>query len=462
MSSENSLKSTVLYTAFFVLVPNLFFIILSQFIFVTRTDINFDYLFVGFLFYFFKFPLGYLLFVLIFTLDALFSILPGFHFTDSSILRSLQYIFQMNISYVYIFIPIILVVLYFILKKIKTLATKRSAWICLILMFIIVIFDLIFEKRIGFEDKKPLITYNVSGSTIHKVLLNLKYIFDTRGEMTAHPIAESASSMIFENLPNQALPNRIVYIVIESIGYFHEEAANALQFRAFDNPELLNRYEQYTGLIPFKGSTVPAEIRELCQLEIDTVHPSLKEMSAQRCLVAQLQEQGFNTLAFHGYSGTFFNRLEWYPNLGFDEIFFINELDDLLVEDSRCGKGIFSGVCDTDILKIIHQRLLDESLEKEFIYWLTLNTHLPLPPASTVSHFDCNQAQALRLDQDICTSVALHDQLFNQLVDVLIDSKLPPTLVVLVGDHTTPFISLDARDSLISGMVPYIILWPKS
>jgi hypothetical protein len=457
MKSIRSSKNTLIYWLFFFIVPNLFFYVLSHYIFIVRALVNVDYLLLGVLTYFLPFVVSYILFILIFVADFIYSILPSYHFTDANILKSLQHVVNINLTLVCIGAVIAFIALYFILKYLKSIANLRSALLCLTTLLLIVAIDMIFEKnKFGLQDNLT-IKLNMVSSAIHKTVAVSKKILRVDNPPLQENVA-SASKIIFENLQSEHLPTRIVYVITESIGHFKEKAANDLQYSAFDQPKLLAKYTFHRGAVPFTGTTVPGEIRELCRMHIDTVHPKAQHLPSDHCLIAQLQDLGFHTTAYHGFTGAFFNRLEWYPKVGFDEILFINEIDEALEIRTRCGTT-FKGACDTEITDLVTKKLLDKDHDKVFIYWLTLNTHLPIPPNE--NNLNCNRSEATKDYDDICTSVKQHDLLFKEIATLAANPALPPTLFVLVGDHAPPYLAHNRRDLFVPGEVPYLILWPN-
>src|SRR5690606_14876792 len=111
------------------------------------------------------------------------------------------------------------------------------------------------------------------------------------------------------------------------------------------------------------------EFRELCgflpqTLRIDTVP------DADKCLPSLLRAQGWQTDAFHGASGKMYRREQWYPDIGFDNSYFLQQM---------MGSGVLCsnipGMCDYSIAPRVVQSLQREG--RQFTYWLTLNSHAP-------------------------------------------------------------------------------------
>src|SRR5450830_1427073 len=166
----------------------------------------------------------------------------------------------------------------------------------------------------------------------------------------------------------------------------------------------------------------------------------------------------FNTLdwvtkGYHGFSKKMFNRSEWWKYIGFQQTFFFEELNSSL---RRCG-GMFAGICDADL---IHQAFSTSQFNKEFIYILTLNSHLPIP--STVFTKEDMSRGECRLHIEVCALEKSHSVVFTQInfelnrIDPL---KLP--YVVIVGDHSPPFGNELIRNNYSQSKVPKFVLTPK-
>ncbi|MFA6037117.1 MAG: sulfatase-like hydrolase/transferase [Legionellales bacterium] len=453
--NQKNFGKSLLYVAFFLVVPNLIFYILSHTFFVKGVWIDIDYLILGFLLYYLPFLISYLLFVVIVSLDIIYSVLPGFHFTDANVIRSIEHVLYLDVMSISLIAGLGLIILYAVLKLLKKIASKQAALSCLLMLFVILGADTLLGKRetTDFSQKK------FSSSLINNFRKNLQE--ESIGdEMKISGTMPAVSDVIHTHLATEKMPNHVVYIVLESIAYFNEQAANDLQWQAFSHENMANRYDIQTGIIPFKGSTVPAEMREFCRMEVETINPDLTKIDTKACLIEQFKNNDFHTLSFHGFTGLFFNRFEWYPELGFDEMFFINDID-RKIGPVRCNEGaFFEATCDESILQLIHTELLNSEHEKVFIYWLTLNTHLPVVKPMD-GKLDCSLSPTTAQFEDLCHLAQQHDALFNEMVSVMTDPNLPPTLFVLVGDHAPPFLSKEILATMDNDHVPYMILWPK-
>jgi phosphoglycerol transferase MdoB-like AlkP superfamily enzyme len=124
----------------------------------------------------------------------------------------------------------------------------------------------------------------------------------------------------------------------------------------------------------------------------------------------------------------------------------------------KCG-GVFPGACDRDIPAMISERL-KSSGGKQFIYWLTLNSHIPVPASDKLRTKDCERFDPV-LARDhamICRLFSMWNDTNEELGAILTDPDLPPTDVLIVGDHAPPFFDRSQRSQFDSERVPWVLL----
>jgi phosphoglycerol transferase MdoB-like AlkP superfamily enzyme len=213
------------------------------------------------------------------------------------------------------------------------------------------------------------------------------------------------------------------------------------------------------GDIPCNGATTNAEFRELSGLNMN-FHDALNG-SIPMSLPKYLRERGFNTLAIHGYTKNIFGRDIWYPAIGFDRMIF---LEDLINKPNyhRCG-SILRGSCDHELALLVREELLTAASEERlFIYWLTLNAHLPIVNYRVDQlALDCDQLIQKPNGNDLCglLKILLLTQL--KIADIARAPNLEPTRFIIVGDHPPHFASVEKRGLFIKDRVPFIELLRK-
>lgn len=244
----------------------------------------------------------------------------------------------------------------------------------------------------------------------------------------------------------QPLPKRMLLVLVESWGVPHNEKELTYQLNTLRRPgvELIE-----SGNIRQTGGTVAGELRELCKLASSKIYFGDLGKAAAKCWPYRLQQEGYVTTAVHSASSAMYRRNEWYPSIGFTHKYFMHNYPR---QAKRCYS--FPGLCDVDLAPFVADVLTAN--EKSFVYWMTLNSHLPYDKRDLQKHpsVDCT-AIGLKEGSQRCTHYSLIQELFASLADVLVQPKLQGTEVVLVGDHQPPFFNMTDRDAFLPGVVPF-------
>ena len=163
-------------------------------------------------------------------------------------------------------------------------------------------------------------------------------------------------------------------------------------------------------------------------------------------LVSNLESLGYKTIAFHPADEKNYSRLDAYTALGFDELIFDKDLDDLVTND---GFGHYSD-------KKCYNKILDEinNNDKLFILNVTLQNHAMYYPSNNDDYYCDNSELNAYLNLIKASDDAFKDFL-TQLEEC--DEK---TIVVMFGDHQP---ALDNKPKYknnitqVDRIVPYII-----
>ena len=245
----------------------------------------------------------------------------------------------------------------------------------------------------------------------------------------------------------------VMIVVVEAMGLPTEPALRARLDAIWTRPELAERFEISQGSTTFYNSTTKGEIRELCQRWGD--YPEIASPDPD-CLPATLARRGYATHAYHGFSPKFFDRDRWYPLIGFERMSFRGALE-------AAGAGhcpnVFPGACDRDIPRLIG-RDLAAAKQPQFVYWLTLNSHLPVVANAQLRTENCRQLGPV-LDSDyppVCRLFAIWDDTAAALAAMANRPDFPPTDILIVGDHMPPFTQQKSRMMFDSTKVPWVLL----
>jgi phosphoglycerol transferase MdoB-like AlkP superfamily enzyme len=297
--------------------------------------------------------------------------------------------------------------------------------------------------------------------------LTKRAVFLRRAEVFAHSAKDremrsaSAEGISFLNktMPNKS-PN-VVLVVVESWGLLRNMHLASAIDSSYSDQSIQSNYRVQFGTAPFNGLTVPGEARELCHssMGFGILNPTASEK--EHCLPQVFHHHGYEDIAIHGYVGAMFNRQKWYPSIGFDQMYFKPQL---FQAGLPICEGAFPGICDGAIADWIGNHLLSGSSEKPlFIYWVTLNSHLPvpqnpnLPPDQT-----CALYPELVHSTTLCSWFRLVSQVHQSIQKVALRTQNRPTVFIVVGDHAPPFSNPELRAQFSRTDVPFVILTPRS
>lgn len=255
--------------------------------------------------------------------------------------------------------------------------------------------------------------------------------------------------------PAHVAGRNVMVIVVESLGFPNDNAElQRLLFARYKTPEVKAKFDLSFGSTTYYTSTTAAEIRELCGRWGD--YYDLVEAKDNTCLPAELARKGYETRAYHSFTGDFFDRQYWYPNIGFQHRTFGPEL--LAKGAEECG-GVFPGACDRDVPRQLAAQL-KAATKPQFIYWLTVNSHLPVPTGSNLNVDRCGQVSPELSEKFpmVCRQVGLWSQLDAAIVKEITAPDFPATDILIVGDHMPPYFDRKTRTQFAPDRVPYIML----
>ena len=231
------------------------------------------------------------------------------------------------------------------------------------------------------------------------------------------PVESAAAKSGFNAIAGTNGRNVVVGMV-EGLGYLTDPTAR----RQIDSPlfdrRVTDKYRITEGSVVYYGSTTSGEMRELC----DTREPyaEFSKANGSSCLPARLRMRGYATMAVHAFHHRMFERNEWYPVIGFDKEVFGEEL--VKVTHRLCGNA-FRGVCDADLPPIIAQEAAF-SKKPKFIYWLTLNTHIPVAPGQALADFGCKKDAGIFGHVHVCEMAELWHDVFASVSNLALDPSL--------------------------------------
>ena len=204
--------------------------------------------------------------------------------------------------------------------------------------------------------------------------------------------------------------------------------------------------------ISTSGSTVSAEMRELCRLNNKSVVIEPNTAIFEDCLPNRARKLGYKTYSIHAASGGMYDRLDWYPKIGFEHSRFFGTIPEQGMR--KCNS--MPGLCDVDMVGYVFNQIQHEN--KVFYYWLTLNSHFPYDERDIfISPSLCRQVNLVEGEQR-CRHFLQQQQFFNALASYIAAHKkeLVGTQVIIVGDHNPPFYRDMDREAFHEDVVPLI------
>lgn len=248
----------------------------------------------------------------------------------------------------------------------------------------------------------------------------------------------------------------LIIVLVEALGVPLNPGEKALFEADWNRPEWRSRYDVTRGAVPYHGSTTSGELRELCGIWGDYHSVDFGQLD---CLPERYARAGYRAEALHGFDGGFFDRTAWWPRLGFAKV---NFGDDLLAQGAEPCGGVFPGACDNSVLPLLAQRLRGAK-QPQLLYWVTLNSHLPVLADPALGTDNCTFGGAALADGPpmLCRLFLVHHNLSDALTRMALDPTLPKTDILIVGDHMPPFFQRNARLRFDGERVPWVLLKAK-
>jgi Sulfatase len=425
-------RSAWLLALLLVLVPNLVLMFAMPFYVAIRPVSPLLYLSAGLISLRLKPVWTYPLFIIAGALDLIMIVAIAFHLPFGLAIESAQYMASIDIAASVFYLAVIAVF---------TLSALATAWLVnrhrtklhsasLFPAVLATLLLMVVERQINLPYAKPADAAFESALTLNQI---------------------DASSI-------SANGRNLLLVLVEGLGAYADPAM-AQQLSARLKPAVeTGRFELTEGLSNFKGSTTSAESRELCGKWGD--HTDYLGGRAFDCLPAQLAKTGYQTISYHGFTETMFARDIWYPRVGFQERHFFETLSQDAVQfPQRCG-SVFEGLCDRDFGPTIGNRLKQDPQTPKMVYWLTLNSHVPYVP-KTPGSLGCATAEARIGNKRVCELTDIWADVFDAVASMASDPDLPPTDILVVGDHGTPLWERPAAVLFQPGKVQWYLLRSK-
>ena len=176
------------------------------------------------------------------------------------------------------------------------------------------------------------------------------------------------------------------------------------------------------------------------------------EYEALPSYVRVLDENGYETIAFHAHTSELYNRDKTYPHIGFDQVLFYEPFQDMATYEG----GYFDDDSSADVIISLFEEYRDDPT---YIYTMTMQNHQPYYAGRYEEH-RVEVSSDLLSQEDLevlgCYVDGLYDadRMLGKLVDYF-SAVEEPVILVFAGDHI-PGLYLNDTESIYSklGRVP--------
>lgn len=192
-----------------------------------------------------------------------------------------------------------------------------------------------------------------------------------------------------------------------------------------------------------KGNTADAEFTSLNSLYpvMDGECYRLYQDNTYNGLPWLLKDQGYSTVAFHGYNGDFWNRRSAYPKQGIDSFYAMEELE----QDDIVGLGI----SDKSMFRQAVSKLKEQS-KPFFSLMVTLSSHHPYDIDESLWGMDILPEDEGTKFAAYLQSVHYTDEAIGEFICELKEEGLyDDTVIVFYGDHHGLNCTMDNNDEIV-------------
>ena len=425
-SGSTTARASLLFALTFVVIPNLAFLAASIFFVPERIIVAPFYLAVGLLAPFVPVGITAVLLAGVAAFDWVVLICRIFFLSPSLALSSLRFMFELDLSASWLYIAFAFMTLATVVAMVWMTARYRHVFR---------------QARLVPAALALAALIGIDGAVNHTWTM----FFPTAAKIPPFDSAFRLSGI--SSGPAASGQRNLLLVLVEGFGAFADPAHRALFDAKLLAPEIQSRFVLASGTSPYVGSTTGAESRELCGRWGD--YRDYLQGGPFDCLPSRLQAKGVETIAVHAFSGSMFHRLIWYPKIGFDRVIAEEVLKAEYADalPARCGLT-FRGFCDSEVGRIVHRLASEPSGHNRLIYWLTLNTHVPFKPADDALRSDCAEGGEFG-DAAVCQLAGMWLEIFDAVSAIASDPDLPPTDILIVGDHNTPMFQRSGRNLFI-------------
>lgn len=305
-------------------------------------------------------------------------------------------------------------------------------------------------KEICTKNVFPMYQFDISGSYNRNGMI-LSFIYfcqnagDTRPEgysmKSVNDIVEEVNVRKKERTIEEVSPN-IIMIMSES--FWNPEILTEVKY----SEHFMERYKTLSKnacngnvLSPvFGGGTCDAEFEALTGFSMNYIQnglmPYIGVIQDDFFSIAHfLNSKGYNTVAMHPNTGSYYRREKIYPYLGFQRTIFGNEFE----QDVARSWFISDNSVVDKIIEVYSQNKINNE-NPQFIFAVTIQNHQPYGVESSIKN-DVSSFESENLGEDIIkgledfsAGINLSSDALGKLIDYFSNCD-EPTIVIYWGDH---------------------------
>lgn len=401
-------REAVMLVLLLVIVPNLLFLALSPWLMIRRTLSPLVWLLAGVLSFLLPRPFSWLLFLAAAAVDAFLIVAFAFDMPFSTSFAALRYLGDINVA-------------------VSALYMAGALYGVVLALGVAFVFNR-HRARLREASVLPALVAALAVGWVDHSVNGFKPI--------AKPPFESAVTQIGVTADGIAARDvNLLIVMVEGMGaYARPEERTVLSSILVKAAG--ERYRITSGTTAHHGSTTGATARELCGRWATFV--DFLDAADQDCLPAQLARSGYDTVSYHASYSALFSRKAWYPKIGFRTTHFREDIERSHPElaGRLCG-SVTAGLCDDDMARLVQDELALARGKRKFVYWLTLNSHLPYQRVDT-GRLHCGEPRAAISGRMACDLTEIWAEVMDGVAAILRDPAMPPLDILVVGDHNTP------------------------
>lgn len=200
-----------------------------------------------------------------------------------------------------------------------------------------------------------------------------------------------------------------------------------------------NSASGYMYQTAFGGGTVRTEFEVLTGLSSDYIPVGAVPWQYVKgeipSFASVYRDLGYRTVFLHTFNSSFYLRDETYPNLGFDEIYFLEDLKNIKGMKAEIRGNFVSDDCFVDYVRY----MLDKDKGKPgFVFGISMENHQPYEgkyQQTVIDIWNPNMSdESIYATRNYTSGVYYADMALKKLVDY-IDKRERKTLLVYFGDH---------------------------